>query len=334
MKISVKDGGGRRVMKVRSGFTLVELSLSLVFIAILSLTIAFLINDTVATYRRGITLNQINTTGMDLVDDMRAAVQNASTKSLISSCTTIFGIEAVEAGSQKETCENDGASQFVSLTRYGNVQQKWPGGVTLKEVPVYGVFCTGSYSYIWNSGYYFGEQYEVNPRDWAHFKYKEKSSDHDYKSIGKEAQEKFRLLKVLDRERAVCKASLNDSGTKIKYQGSQGYFKSELSNEFRANPNGLTETYVSEDPIDLLTAEDDTKGLALYDLYVSGPAESTAKNAMFYAVSFILGTIQGGPNITASGNFCAMPDDYEIENFDYCAINKFNFAAEATGGRE
>ena len=33
----------------------------LVFVAILSLTVAFIINDTVASYRRGATLKQINT---------------------------------------------------------------------------------------------------------------------------------------------------------------------------------------------------------------------------------------------------------------------------------
>ena len=81
-----------------------------------------------------------------------------------------------------------------------------------------------------------------------------------------------------------------------------------------------------------MASDEKNGGLAIYDLYVSTPAESVAKNNLFYSVSFILGTIQGGINITKSGNFCATPDDYGIENFDYCAINKFNFAAQAVGG--
>ena len=92
---------------------------------------------------------------------------------------------------------------------------------------------------------------------------------------------------------------------------------------------------VEETPIDILsnreTGEGDSEGsvgnnLAIYDLASATPAESSAGNSLFYSVSFILGTIQGGINVKASGNFCATPADYELENFDYCAINKFNFA--------
>ena len=59
-----------RKLGIKKGFTLVELSLSIAFIAILSITVALIINDAISTYRRGLTLNQINTVGMDLVDDM------------------------------------------------------------------------------------------------------------------------------------------------------------------------------------------------------------------------------------------------------------------------
>ncbi len=70
----------------KKGFTLVELSLSIAFIAILSITIALIINDAISTYRRGLTLNQINTTGMDLVDDIRTAVQNSPATPPIDTC--------------------------------------------------------------------------------------------------------------------------------------------------------------------------------------------------------------------------------------------------------
>ena len=35
-----------------------------------------------------------------------------------------------------------------------------------------------------------------------------------------------------------------------------------------------------------------------------------------------------------AGNYCVPPKDYnkkDYANFDYCAINKFNFAVQATG---
>ena len=37
-------------------------------------------------------------------------------------------------------------------------------------------------------------------------------------------------------------------------------------------------------------------------------------------------------NVAATGNFCAAPSDTSgLSDLDYCAINKFNFAVQATG---
>ena len=68
----------------REGFTLIELSLSMLFIGILSVSIVLIISNTVSSYRRGMTLTQINTMGVTLADDMRSSVQNASSRSLSS----------------------------------------------------------------------------------------------------------------------------------------------------------------------------------------------------------------------------------------------------------
>ena len=157
-----------RGMEMKKGFTLVELSLSLTFIAILSLTIAFIINDAVAAYRRGVTLKQVNTTGMGLVDDMRAAVQNSSTKSVKDDCKTAYGTAAVI-----KTCENDNAKKFVTATRMAQVKI----GDVLRNVPVFGAFCTGNYTYIWNSGYFFDTtKYAVQGTTSAQLKFKVGSS--------------------------------------------------------------------------------------------------------------------------------------------------------------
>ena len=43
----------------RAGFTLIELSLSLVFVGILSIMMVLIISNTVSSYRRGITLRLI-----------------------------------------------------------------------------------------------------------------------------------------------------------------------------------------------------------------------------------------------------------------------------------
>ena len=87
---------------------------------------------------------------------------------------------------------------------------------------------------------------------------------------------------------------------------------------------------IYDDVVELLSA-DGNNNMVLYDLSAAAPAYNGLNNALFYSMSFVLGTVQGGINVKASGNFCATPDEYTIENFDYCAINKFNVAVQAIG---
>ncbi len=281
------------------GFTLVELSLSLVLIAVLSLIIALLIADVLSSYRRGLTLNQVNTTGIDIVDDMRLSVQRSSTRSVVEKCKEVYSEDATD-------CEEDGGEEFVAASKKAYV--KLSASKDVGEVPVTGVFCTGTYSYIWNSGYFFMTKKGGYPSIEGANKIK-----FVYSGVGSSPREDFKLLKVRDDKRAVCVAA------------SQGGLNSNTINISGYNT-------VNEEPIDLLDSRE--SGLALYDLTaITSTEKDVTLNGLFYSVSFILGTVQGGINIAASGNFCAPPNDYANQSFDYCSINKFNFAARATGGR-
>ena len=318
----------------RSGFTLIEPSLSIAFIGILSIAIALIINDTIASYRRGMTLNQINTTGMDLVDDMRAAVQNSSAKSVKSLCASIYS--SGTAGSLRVQCEQDGARNFVSVERLANViiGQGKSSQKTITNVPVYGAFCMGTYSYIWNSGYFFrSDEYTVQSVSMTCLIYKDSTG-------ATKTASGFRLLKVRDDTRAVCMAATLDNTNNPSRYKVMNLMNPSLSTRINDKTGGafdLTKTsstsitypVVPEEPIELLEGDDNT--LAIFDLTAATPAQSNASNNLFYSVSFVLATITGGINVKASGNFCATPENYEIENFDYCSINKFNFAVQATG---
>jgi hypothetical protein len=52
-----------------------------------------------------------------------------------------------------------------------------------------------------------------------------------------------------------------------------------------------------------------------------------------------LATYRGGVNIKSNGDFCEGSDDENgyrdseitLNDFDYCAVNKFNFSSRATG---
>lgn len=296
-----------RRKRLKYGFTLVELSLSIAFIGILSLTVALIINDTIATYRRGLTLNQINTVGMDLVDDIKSAIQDSSSKSLISECESLYD-DGEEK--QRENCIENRGINLVSVTRNANVTIR--GEETLENVPVYGAFCTGTYSYIWKSGYFFNNSVSDNEIiSNVQYQYG-KINNED--GIEQASVSEFRLLKVQDKSRGVCFEAERDADGNLS-----GVFKS------------TKEGPLTEEPIELLAMDNIENNLALYDLQSAAPIESNANNGLFYSVSFVLGTVQGGVNVMSNGNFCAVPEDYANEYFDYCAINKFNFAAQATG---
>ena len=305
--------------KMQDGFTLVELALSMGFIGILSVAVALIIADATASYRRGLTLTQVTTMGSDIVDDMRTAVTNSSSRSVTDLCKTYYGV-GVNAYSQ---CMTDGAVNFVKWTRFGKLSLD---GKDIGEVPIFGAFCTGGYSYIWNTGYYDIDEatFAEKENNWATLKYKNASGNVVTwdKGKAKNANTRPRLLKVKDPYRAVCASVIIKSNTtSLQYN-----YQNDLPGEFDITSFGS----VTEEPVDLIL-EDEENSLALFDLTVAKPQESVTRKNTFYAISFILGTITGGPNILAKGQSCQPPENYEIGFFDYCAINRFSFAVQAGG---
>ena len=291
----------RRIL--RECFTLVELSFSLAFIGILSIVIVLIINNTVVAYRRGMLLGHLNNTGSELVDDMRAALQRSSAKSLVDSCISIYGKGA--------GCNDDNGYKLALVTR--NAEVSLEEGEA-RSMPIFGAFCTGYYSYIWNSGYfqYEGATFDGKDDGWAKLKY----------SLGEDGNEivvgengsPFRLLKVKDTMRTVC----------VEAIGRDSY-------DITGGINNVIDVGVLDDEPEELLSGDSGNTLAIYEMTLAQPAEDTNKKNMFYYVSFILGTVNGGVDVLAKGGTCTTPDDYS-GSLSYCAINKFNFAAQVNGG--
>lgn len=314
-------------LRCNDGFTLVELSLSLVFISILSLAVVLVIANAVSAYHKSLTLNQIDTVGTNLVDDMRSAVQDSPASNLIALCDRLNDANGKMA---KTECIRDQARKFVNITAFADVALV-AGDEAMRNTPVFGALCTGSYSYLWNSGYFFngksviGNGAGVSP---ASLKYA--TASNETKTISN-----FRLLKVKDRSRAVCAAAVRVSGGRVEdiYNRTDA-----ISSLFDISLQDLVtrgeRVIVDEEPTELLKANDGAtdSGLALYDLSTFTAEDSFSRKNLYYYTSFILGSVQGGINITGDGNYCSTPESYNgLENFDYCAINKFNFAALATG---
>ena len=318
----------------RKGFTIVELSLAIAFIGVLSIIVVLVISNAISAYHRGLTLNQINTVGMDLVEDMRRAVQG-SPGILPEDACRIAG----EGTDYASKCEDDDGKSLLYFVRYIDKNGIKINGNDLEgagnTMPIYGAFCTGKYSYLWNSGYLFNSEVDGNRSGELLERYGLKLNA---EIGGKSFEEKdFRLIKIKDEKRAICKAASKDGDE---------YLRRAYLREYGLDNNTITlkEAYgVEMDKVERLLGGDDmgnkgsrenTRGggnLALYDLTVGNPAKGLNTYSTFYSVSFVLGTIQGGIDVTKSGNYCQAPEEYN-ENFDYCAINKFNFAAQANGG--
>ena len=303
------------------GFTLVELGLAMAFVGVLSISIVLIISNTATAYQRGITLTRVNSVGTDLVNDMRSSISNSSAKNITSICeASIFkkdnegnsyeSLGSAEAGA----CKDDNAYNFIYV-----VQKKDVGNN--KKIPIFGAFCTGDYSYMWNSGYFVdGNGMDFSGDSWINFSYLLE----DGKTVAKYNNGNyFRLIKVKDSNRAVCVAMRNGGKDKERYSGVTSNV------DISKIGNGKIE---GGEPIDLLPS-DGGNNLALYDFYVSKPAVSASEDNMFYSVSFVLGTTSGGADILAKGNSCAAPKDMVSGSSNYCAINKFNFAMQVNGGK-
>lgn len=103
-----------------TGFTLIELMLSMTFVSVLLLTIALTVVQMSTTYNRGMTMKEVNQVSRDISDDLRRTVGGS----------TVF--EIAQSGSN--------TTAYVTLT---NADGKTVGGR----------LCTGSSSYIWNSAF-------------------------------------------------------------------------------------------------------------------------------------------------------------------------------------
>ena len=286
----------------------------MVFIGILSLIVVSLIQNVSSAYRRGITLNQINTVGMDLIDDIRSSVQNASSSDVRMLCEIKYGKDTSNTSNYTK-CVKDGAKAFVSLTQRQDIKID----NATKKMPVYGVLCTGTYTYIWNSGYHFVDSSNgsVNMNGAAMARLKVNGS---WKTD-------FRLIKVYDNERSVCIKAV-DAYSKNNYNTSATISGSgRLTKNFELG--GVTDD-TGEQVIEPLASNGGRNNLVIYDFYISTPTISAARGNVFYSGSMILGTINGGINIRVAGNSCKPPTS-QYGDLEYCAINKFNFAMMAGG---
>lgn len=284
-------------MNNKKGFTIVELSLALVFISIILITIAWLTIHITTVYEKGLAMKAVNSTAKELIDDFSRAIATSPARTVQSLCSSKYDGNPDHPSQSYIDCVNDNARKFAYQQRYGDIKIKSTGEV--KQLPTNGVFCTGRYSYIWNSAYVLNsDDYEPLMNYKATFNYAY-SPD-------------FRLLKVSDYNRELCSEHV-EAGSQYVYNALGGY------------------TLSAPPEVNIEMLDNTENNLAIYEFTVFAPAIHKITSSGFYSGTFILATLRGSIDINSTGEYCSDPPDNLDTDFAYCAINKFNFSMRAAG---
>lgn len=319
--------------KQKPGFTLVELSIAIAFISMLLLSVALVISNTISSYKKGISMKLVNSAGRDLIDEFTNAIADSPSYSFESLCATYYDPAAIGNDNYKK-CVEDSAYNLIYQQWYTKISRD--GGVTYNNSPVFGVFCTGKYSYIWNTGYTFGQEFyttlDAKNKASSDVPYAYLIYSFDGKDVNTDALDPnihFRLQKIMDPNHAICAARITGAG--VSYDPDFEIKPTEsASQKFDITylPGSNIKNPLPEAPVELISYS--KMSLALYDFSVFSPAQNRDTKRLFYSASMVLGTISGGVDAMATNDYCTPPAGF-MSDFSYCAVNKFNFAMRGTG---
>lgn len=303
----------------KAGFTIVELTLTMSFVAVLLITIAIIVTNVLAIYQKGMTIKAVNNVGRGLVDSLTESIMDAPALNTATACAKL-------PDGARSKCIDDNATMAFSYNTYEENEQQ-----------LYGVFCTGSYSYIWNTNYAFQKSNGSTGNSVLSLVYNEIDNAGNLieKTIGDtsdpSSSDALRLAKVHDPTRRVCTASIDKETYESKL--TPAAFSSSTEINITEYLDSDTKLYV-ETPETNLLANNDAQ-LLLYELTIFPRNENTTSGRVFYSGTFILGTERGDINIKSASEYCQNSETSSTGNlgaeFNYCALNKFNFAARTAG---
>lgn len=311
----------------KSGFTMVELGLAMAFISVLLITIAIITTNIVTIYQKGLTLKAVNSVGRGLVDELTAGINTAPSVDTTSLCTSLVSVINGDTSAQKR-CEQEHAFDFIFHAQYSDADENG------KRYQYNGIFCTGYYSYIWNT--YYGVE---NGRT-VGFKYLDDVTGEE------EIKTDMRLMRIEDKTYRLCSAVMNSDYTSNygNFVGDQNII--DITTLAHSTEDHPLYNYIKA-PHDGMLDEFDLD-LMLYEFFIFPISQDSVTLRTYMSGSFILGTLRGNLDISRSGDYC-QPDRIldqlsgeliegdTSSNFNlgsevnYCAINKFNFAARTAG---
>lgn len=311
-------------MTKKKAFTIIELMLAMAFLGTMLVGIASLTMRITNIYQKGLALRSINTVGREVISDL----------------TRITNASRVNININPEI-PSDGKvlQQHIDAAR----AQYFVETLGEEDRQMGGVFCTGDYSYVWNTA----DNFRIARAISEDFKNKQYNDASINTALGKgiyvisagspTTYMVPKFARFSDKNRRACASKQTGSVYVPDVDDAEGSIKQSNPYLFELGED-LTLDAVTE------LIDDNESDLMMYDFSILPATQHLTTKQIFYSGMFILATYRGGVNIKSNGDFCEGSDSEDgsrdmigdesemtLNDFDYCAVNKFNFSARATG---
>lgn len=278
----------------KKGFTIIEITLAMTFLAILMVSIATLIMRITNIYQKGLAMRAINATGTEIIEDITRTVGAASYLVDIHSQDAELGGNGV--------MEYDNNYKLVEKYYYDyTVYNESHNGKNF-NVQYFGVLCTGDYSYIWNTA---------------------RALDPDFttKNFITVNGEKVKMVRVYDREQTQCNKDKNGSVANL---AKRNYLPVTIN-----VPVDNVVELINNDEMDLALYE-----FNVTPATQSAITRQSFISANFILATRQGGININANGDFCRGEDNEFKDEYEGTMFNYCAVNKFSFSARTGGNAD
>ena len=278
----------------KKGFTIIEITLAMTFLAILMVSIATLIMRVTNIYQKGLAMRAINATGTEIIEDITRTVGAAS--------------YLVDIHSQDAELGGNGVMEYYN--NYKLVEKYYYDYTVYNEnhdgknfnVQYFGVLCTGDYSYIWNTA---------------------RALDPDFttKNFITVNGEKVKMVRVYDREQTQCNKDKNGSVANL---AKRNYLPVTIN-----VPADNVVELINNDEMDLALYE-----FNITPATQSAITRQSFISANFILATRQGGININANGDFCRGEDNEFKDEYEGTMFNYCAVNKFSFSARTGGNAD
>lgn len=325
MKRLIKNPSRAKISaESKAGFTIIEVTLVTAFMAMLMIAIAVITTSIAALYQKGITLKTVNSVGRNLITELTTSINSAPSIDSTSLCNTLL-----QGDDNINECINDNAYNYIYRSWEDEAEN--PDTHLNESVQYGGIMCTGNYSYVWNT------HYGIESGNTLRILYTD--SNNNENMLMSTDENPLKLVRFRDRTYRACSNMIQRNN----YNALTDEYNNSHTIDIRFLANGLR-NITADFQENFLEASD--LSLSLYEFTIFPVSQDSVTLRSFFSGTFILATERGGVNIIRTGDYCKVGEDLTNteapdgnatdifslgSEFNYCGINKFNFAARTAG---